>query len=382
VRVSRRYGGGMSDSALRRTPLHDRHLAAGAKMADFGGWSMPIEYDGTVAEHTAVRTTVGIFDVSHMGKVTVSGPAAAAWLNSVLANDLDRIEAGQAQYSMLLNDKGGVVDDLIVYRWSDSDLLIIPNAANAASVLEVLRSRVPSDIQIEDRHEADGIVAVQGPHSVDVMRALGLPADHDYMAMQRAEFAGSSIVVCRTGYTGEHGYELVAPREVLGELWDALIDAGAEFGLVPAGLGARDTLRTEMGYPLHGQDISPAISPVQAMLGWAIGWDKPAFAGCDALRAEREQGPTRRLRGLLALERGIPRPHMAVHAMGSSEDPLAGAVVGEVTSGTFSPTMKQGIALALLDSSIAIDDEVVVDVRGRASRFRVVKPPFVQPSTR
>ena len=376
-RVPRRYGGGMSDSALRQTPLHDRHIADGAKMADFGGWSMPIEYDGTVAEHTAVRSAVGIFDVSHMGKVTVSGPGAAAWLNSVLANDLDRIGAGQAQYSMLLNDDGGVVDDLIVYRWADDDLLIIPNAANAASVLEVLRACVPSDVQIDDRHEDDGIIAVQGPRSADVMRALGLPADHDYMAMKRAEFAGAPIVVCRTGYTGEHGYELVAPREVLGDLWDALIEAGAEFGLVPAGLGARDTLRTEMGYPLHGQDISPTITPVEAMLGWAVGWDKPAFPGRDALVAQRAEGPSRRLRGLLAVDRGIPRPHMAVHAAS-----LDGPVIGEVTSGTFSPTLKQGIGLALLDSSAKVDDEVVVDVRGRASRFRVVKPPFVEPSTR
>lgn len=372
----------MSDSALRQTPLHDRHLAAGAKMADFGGWSMPIEYDGTVTEHTAVRTAVGIFDVSHMGKLAVHGPGAKDFLNSLLTNDLDRIQDGQAQYSMLCNDMGGVVDDLIVYRWSEDGVFVIPNAANAPAVVAILRAEAPSAITIDDQHLTHGIIAVQGPRSADVLTALDLPVDHDYMSMAMARFADAPVVVCRTGYTGEHGYELVAPNEVLGALWDALLECGAEFGLVPAGLGARDTLRTEMGYPLHGQDISPTISPVQAMLGWAVGWNKPAFAGRDALQAEREQGPVRRLRGLLALERGIPRPHMVVHAVSSSDDALGGAVVGEVTSGTFSPTMKQGIALALLDTSIAIDDEVVVDVRGRASRFRVVKPPFVQPSTR
>lgn len=372
----------MSEALRKHTPLHDRHVAAGAKMADFGGWDMPIEYQGTVAEHTAVRAAAGVFDVSHMGKVGVSGPGAIAWLNGVLANDLDRITSGHAQYSMLLNESGGVVDDLIVYRWSDDEVLVIPNAANAAAVLAALRPLAPAGITIDDRHLTHGIIAVQGPHSAEVLTGMGLPTEHDYMAMQQADFHGHSVVVCRTGYTGEHGYELVAPNEVLGDLWDTLVAAGESFGLVPAGLGARDTLRTEMGYPLHGQDISPTISPVQAMLGWAVGWDKPAFAGRDAVLREKEQGPSRRLRGLIALERGIPRPHMHVHRPVDGDDGLAGAVIGEVTSGTFSPTLKQGIALALLDSQVQVDDEVVVDVRGRASRFRVVKPPFVQPSTR
>lgn len=363
---------------LSTTPLHARHLAAGAKMADFGGWDMPIEYTGTVAEHGAVREACGVFDVSHMGKVAVYGPGAVAWLNSVLANDLDRIAAGQAQYSMLLNETGGVVDDLIVYRWSDDGAYVIPNASNAATVVAALRDRAPSEIAIDDQHLTHGILAVQGPQSAAALAGLDLPTDHDYMAMEMATWQGAPVVVCRTGYTGEHGYELIAPNEVLVDLWDALLAAG----VVPAGLGARDTLRTEMGYPLHGQDISPTITPVQAMISWAVGWDKPAFVGRDAVVAEREAGPTRRLRGLLALERGIPRPHMEVRLASDSSDALEGLLVGEITSGTFSPTLKQGIALALLDTSVAIDDEVVVDVRGRASRFRVVKPPFVQPSTR
>ena len=367
----------MSDATLKQTPLHSRHAAAGAKTADFGGWDMPIEYTGVLAEHTAVRTAVGLFDVSHMGKVRIHGTGAVGFLNSVLANDLDRVGAGQAQYSMLCNDAGGVIDDLIVYRWADDEVFMIPNASNAATVVAELRRRAPEGVVIDDHHDDHGIIAVQGPRSIDVMRAMGLPADHDYMAMASAEFGGQPVIVCRTGYTGEHGYEIVAPVAVLGDLWDALLAAGEPFGAIPAGLGARDTLRTEMGYPLHGQDISPTITPVEAMIGWAVGWDKPEFAGHDALVAQRAAGPQRRLRGLLALDRGIPRPHMAVYL-----DGLDGAVVGEVTSGTFSPTLKQGIALALLDAGIGIDDEVVVDVRGRASRFRVVKPPFVQPSTR
>ena len=362
---------------LRTTPLHPRHLAAGAKTADFGGWDMPIEYAGVVAEHTAVRTAVGLFDVSHMGKVRIHGPGAVAFLNSVLANDLDRISSGQAQYSMLSNADGGVIDDLIVYRWADDEVFMIPNAANAATVVAELQGRAPEGVAVDDHHDDYGIIAVQGPRSAELVTAMGLPADHDYMAMASAQFGGEPLIVCRTGYTGEHGYELVAPVGVLVDLWDALLLAGADLGVVPAGLGARDTLRTEMGYPLHGQDISPTITPVEAMIGWAVGWDKPEFAGREALVDQRVAGPQRRLRGLLALERGIPRPHMAVH-----RDSLDGEAIGEVTSGTFSPTLKQGIALALLDSSVAVDDEVVVDVRGRESRFRVVKPPFVQPSTR
>lgn len=341
---------------------------------------MPIEYTGVIAEHTAVRSAVGIFDVSHMGKLAVYGDGAVAFLNSLLANDLDRIAAGQAQYSMLCNDDGGVIDDLIVYRWSDDGAYLIPNASNAAIVASVLRRAAPEGITIADQHLTHGIIAVQGPRSTEVLGSLGFPVDHDYMSMARSDFADSPVIVCRTGYTGEHGYELVAPSAVLGDLWDELLPAVTSVGGLPAGLGARNTLRTEMGYPLHGQDIRPVITPVEAGLGWAIGWDKPEFTGREALLAQRAAGPRRRLHGLLSLDRGIPRPHMPVHAV--AEGVLAGDVVGEITSGTFSPTLKKGIALALLNASIAIGDEVAVDVRGRESRFTVVKPPFVQPSTR
>lgn len=353
-----------------RTPLFARHAAAGAKTADFGGWDMPIEYVGVVAEHTAVREAAGIFDVSHMGKVRVHGPGAVGFLNSVLANDLDRIDAGQAQYSMLLNDAGGVVDDLIVYRWADDEMFIIPNASNAASVVAELRRLAPAEITVDDHHLDHGIIAVQGPRSADVLNAIGMPTDHDYMSMVAADFGGHPVVVCRTGYTGEHGYELVVPVVVLVDIWDALVSAGEPLGVMPAGLGARDTLRTEMGYPLHGQDISPTITPVEARLGWAIGWDKPAFCGRDALLAVR-RAPGRRLRGLRAVDRAIPRVHMAVSN-------LDGAAVGEVTSGTFSPTLKAGIALALVDSTISDGDEVIVDVRGKPARFAVMPPPFVE----
>ena len=357
---------------LRLTPLHSRHLALGAKTADFGGWDMPIEYAGTVSEHNAVREHCGAFDVSHMGTTTVTGTGALAWLNSVLASDLERISDGKAQYSLLCDEAGGVIDDLIVYRFADDDVLIVPNASNSDSVVAVLRAAAErSGVTVTDRREDVGIIAVQGPRSSEVLSALGLPADHDYMSVVRAEWHGEPVTVCRSGYTGERGYEVIAPVGILGDLWDAILGAGA----APAGLGARDTLRTEMGYPLHGHELSADITPVQAGINWAIGWDKPAFHGRAALVAEKEAGPRRRLRGLRATERAIPRAGMAV----SDGD---GNVVGEMTSGTFSPTLKEGIGLALLDASVAEGDEVTVDVRGRPARFVVTRPPFVESHVR
>jgi aminomethyltransferase len=358
--------------SLRQTPLHSRHTDLGAKMADFGGWDMPIEYVGTVAEHTAVREDVGVFDVSHMGYTEVTGPGAVAWLNSVIANDLDRVGSGQAQYNLLCDESGGVIDDLIVYRIDDDHAFIVPNASNSDAVVAALTAAAAgSDVTVADKREDYGILAVQGPQSDAVLEAVGLPAGHDYMSFTRGRWRDTPVVVCRTGYTGERGYEILAPSTDVPDLWDAVVAAGA----TPAGLGARDTLRTEMGYPLHGHELSLDITPVQAGLAWAVGWDKPAFTGREALVAEREAGPRRRLRGLIASERAIPRAGMAV----SSTD---GAVVGELTSGTFSPTLKQGVGLALLDPSITDGDEVVVDVRGRQARFTVTKPPFVPSHTK
>ena len=357
---------------LRETPLHSRHADLGAKMADFGGWDMPIEYGGTVAEHTAVREDVGVFDVSHMGYTEVTGPGAIAWLNTVVANDLDRVGAGQAQYNLLCNESGGVIDDLIVYRIDDDHAFIVPNASNSDAVVAALTAAsAGSGITVADKREDYGILAVQGPRSDAILEAVGLPCGHDYMSFVRATWQDNPVVVCRTGYTGERGYEIVAPAAIIAALWDAVVAAGA----TPAGLGARDTLRTEMGYPLHGHELSVDITPVQAGLVWAVGWDKPAFSGRDALTSERAAGPRRRLRGIVAVERAIPRPDMPV----LSAD---GSAVGVVTSGTFSPTLKQGIGLALLDPAIAEGDEVVVDVRGRQARFTVTKPPFVPPHVR
>jgi aminomethyltransferase len=361
-----------SGAGVRRTALHDRHVELGAKLADFGGYEMPIEYPGggVLREHEAVRTRVGLFDVSHLGKVGVRGPGAAAFVDACLTNALERIGPGRAQYSLCCDDPtGGVVDDLIVYLRAEDDVLLVPNAANAAEVARRLTEAAPPGVAVTDEHDRYGVLAVQGPQADDVLDALDLPVGRPYMSFVDAGWEGAPVTVCRTGYTGERGYELLPPSEVVGPIWDALLERVRGLGGLPCGLGARDTLRTEMGYPLHGHELSLDITPVQARTGWAVGWSKPAFWGRDVLLAERERGAQRLLRGLLALERGVPRPELPVLADGER--------VGVTTSGTFSPTLRQGIGLALLDRAVGEGDEVAVDVRGRPLRCRVVKPPFV-----
>jgi aminomethyltransferase len=362
---------------LLRSPLHDRHVALGAKFGEFGGWSMPLEYaaGGVVTEHTAVRTAVGVFDVSHLGKATVAGPGAAAFVNATLSNDLGRIAPGKAQYTLCIDDAtGGIIDDLIAYYRSDEEVFLVPNAANTAAVVERLVAAAPAGVSVTDQHREFVVLAVQGPRADAVLDKLGLPSGHDYMSFEVATYAGAEVTVCRTGYTGERGYELVAPNAAAVPLWTALLAAGAEFGMLPCGLGARDTLRTEMGYPLHGQDIGPDVNPLEGGLGWAVGWKKDAFWGREVLLPVREAGADRKLVGLRATGRGIPRPHMTVTGAG---DP-----VGEITSGTFSPTLRAGIGLALVSASVEPDAELHVDVRGRSEAFTIVKPPFVESHVR
>jgi aminomethyltransferase len=355
-------------------PLTEQHLRLGARMAEFGGWSMPLSYAGVVEEHLATRSAVGIFDVSHLGKAIVRGDGATEFVNTCFTNDLDRISDGQAQYTLCCDDEtGGVIDDLIVYR--GDEIFIVPNAANSAQVLGLLAAAAPPGIEVLDRHREIATIAVQGPKSAEVLDAVGLPSAMDYMAFERVDWRGLPLTVCRTGYTGEHGYELMPPAESAGQVWDAVLEAATPLGGQPCGLGARDTLRTEMGYPLHGSDLSIAVTPVQAKLGWAVGWSKPAFWGRDVLTREREVGAPRLLWGLRSQDRGIPRPHMTVR----SNDDID---LGEVTSGTFSPSLRTGIGMALLARSVGEGDEVRVDVRGKPSLMRVVKPPFVEPSVR
>jgi len=365
------------------SPLFDWHSSVGAKLADFGGWQMPIEYPkaignltpgGVIAEHTAVREAVGIFDVSHLGKIEVSGVGALIFLNRIFTNDLERIGHGSAQYNLLCDQSGGVIDDLIIYRYNEDKFFLVPNAANCAAVYDVLVAANDLGLTIKNAHHDFGVLAVQGPQSKELLATLGIEVDLDYMAFTEVVVPGhdslGTVIICRTGYTGEFGYELIPLWDSTLPLWELLVTAVEQQGGRVCGLGARDTLRTEMGYPLHGHELSLDISPLQANAGWAVALSKPHFHGHDALVAEKSVGVHRILRGLLAQDRGIPRGGMDV--LDST-----GAIVGEVTSGTFSPALKTGIGLALVKPDIAIGAELTIDVRGRTSAVKVVKPPFV-----
>ena len=341
-------------------------------MADFGGWLMPIEYPGAgvLAEHTAVRERVGLFDVSHLGKASVVGDGALEYLNAMFTNDLNRIVDSKAQYTLLCNPDGGVVDDLIAYRNSDSDFFLIPNASNTTDVVRVLNENVPSGITVTNLHEKFAVLALQGPQAVEVIRSLGINPTMDYMAFAHVSIAGCDVILCRTGYTGEHGYELVPQWNDASVVWDALVETMKPLDGLICGLGARDTLRTEMGYPLHGHELSLEISPVQASAGWAIGWKKDSFRGSEVLQSQREAGTVRTLKALKSNDRGIPRAGMSVKGADGKE-------IGVVTSGTFSPSLKVGIALALLDPEYAVGDAVIIDVRGRESSATINSLPFV-----
>ncbi len=363
-----------SSPELLTSPLHERHVALGAKMADFGGWQMPIEYPGggVLREHAAVRERVGIFDVSHLGKARVSGPGALAYVNRCLTNDLAKVGPGQAQYTMCCDEEtGGVVDDLIQYVIADDDVFLIPNAANTGEVVRRLRAQAPEGIEVTNVHRDFAVIAVQGPRSGEVVEALGLPTRLPYMSFEQVERHGTPVIVCRTGYTGEKGFELVVPAGQALAVWDELMTAMAPFDGLPCGLGARDTLRTEMGYALHGHELTMDITPNMARAGWAVGWDKEAFWGKDALAAQRAAKSCPLTWGLLVTGRGIPRAGCRV-LDADGED------VGVVTSGTMSPTLRQGIAIALLDRGVVVGDAVAVDVRGRAVAAEVTRPPFVR----
>ncbi|MFC3688103.1 glycine cleavage system aminomethyltransferase GcvT [Aquipuribacter hungaricus] len=386
---------GTPAAPLHRSPLHEAHAAAGARFAPFGGWTMPVEYagGGTLAEHAAVRERVGLFDVSHLGTVLVRGAGAVPLLERVLSGPVADLADGRARYTLCLTEDGGIVDDLIVYRVAADDLVLVPNASNAPAVVRALQYAAEGQavevVEVVNVHADVAVLAVQGPLADDVMDAAGLPRGHDYLSFVTVPSAPGSdpsdpsdrTVVCRTGYTGERGYEVLVPAARAAGVFDALSRAVAAHGGLLAGLGARDTLRTEMGYPLHGSDIGTDVSPVEAGLGFAVGWAKPDFVGRDAVVALKASGPARRATGLLALGRGVPRAGMAVHR--PDGDGL-GERVGTTTSGTFSPTLRTGIALALLDTAAGLvaGDEVVVDIRGRALRCRVARPPFVPPHVR
>jgi aminomethyltransferase len=362
---------------MKNSPIAAKHLELNAKMADFGGWLMPIEYPktGVIQEYNSVRTQVGVFDVSHLGKISVIGEGSLEFLNTALTNDLNRIIPGQAQYTLICNDNGGVIDDLIVYQNSASNFFLVPNASNNAAVFEVLKSTAPSQITVSNLHEDFAVFAVQGPKSVSMLNSLGIDTDIDYMQFLNAKIGDSELIVCRTGYTGELGFEIIPSWQNAEKVWSQLMQAAEKFNGTACGLGARDILRTEMGYPLHGHEISLSISPIEASAGWAVAFDKADFTGKEVLKNQKQNGTKLKLKAILATDRAIPRKDMQVKS-------ASGEIVGFVTSGTFSPALKKGIGLALINSDISKGDKVLIDVRGKDSVFEIVSLPFVPSKVR
>jgi aminomethyltransferase len=367
---------GRVDEPLRHSPLEDRHRALGAKLGPFGGWLMPIEYEGVLVEHEAVRERVGLFDLTHLGKVDALGPHGLAALERILSNDVGGIAVGRAQYNLVLNDRGGIEEDLIVYRLAEERWFVVPNASNTDMVVEALRDA--SGAEDVEPHPDWCFLGVQGPRSLETVGTLfPVAADLPFMGCAEVDHRGTPMVLTRSGYTGELGFELFAPGDLAAALWEELGDVGAAFGAEPCGLGARDVMRLEMGYPLYGQDLGPDRTPLEAGLGWAVALDKPELRGRDALVRQREAGPPSRLRGLVTGERRhIPRAHLPVL--------VDGETVAEVTSGTFSPTLGRGIGLAYLPAGERSQPgaEVELDIRGRRAPSTVVVPPFVERSPR
>ena len=356
---------------LRQSPLRGVHEQAGAKLVPFGGWNMPLQYSaGTVAEHMACRTGAAMFDVSHLGTVRVRGPAAHRSLQWALTNDLDRVGVGSAQYTHLLDPgDASVLDDIIVW-WTGPDVFdVMPNASNTDRVVGALREG-SADLDVADVTAERAVIAVQGPEARNRLAAAGgeEAASVGRFKVASARFGEIPVTVAGTGYTGEDGVEMAVSAGDAAAVWNRLADAGVS----PAGLGARDTLRLEAGLPLHGHELGPGITPLQAGLGWVVRWDKGDFRGREALQSEREAGPHRRLRGLLAAKGRPPRDGCPVRQHDRE--------VGTVTSGNFSPVLGQGIALAFLTPDIAVGDNVIIEVRGRDLPAQVVNPPFHHPN--
>jgi aminomethyltransferase len=355
--------------SLRHSPLDAEHRALGARMAEFGGWEMPLQYSGVLDEHRACRERAVVFDVSHLGSVAVRGTGAYATLQWAFTNDLVRVGPGHAQYTHLLDpDDAHVVDDIIVWWIEPGEFLVMPNASNTAPLVAALRDAAGEhgggECAVDDVTAIRVVLAVQGPHAREVVARVA-PDDADVVRFA-VRPTGAGGYVAGTGYTGEDGVELHVPADAAVATWRALLEAGA----LPAGLGARDTLRLEAGLPLHGHELGPGITPLQAGLGWVVRWDKGDFRGRAPLEAERERGIARRLHGLVLDGRQVPRAGYAVQR--------DGVTVGEVTSGNFSPVLERGIALAFLPPDTAIGDSFTVDVRGRDSAATVTKLPFVR----
>jgi aminomethyltransferase len=376
----------VSEVAQRKTPLYDEHVRLGAKMVPFSGWLMPLQYTGIVEEHQAVRNSVGIFDISHMGQFIVDGAGAREWLNTMLTNNINKLDVGTGQYSFLLNERGGIIDDLIVYRIGDQNFLLVVNAARTEADFAWLQKHLPAvaaavsaanTVQIDNRSANFGGVAIQGPRVVELFRAVfgenvQPPSRNEIVDVP---FDATTVSVARTGYTGEDGIEVFFAATDAVKLWNAALEKGKPFGIKPCGLGARDTLRLEMCYPLNGSDLSPDRNPIEAGLGFFVDLTKPNFIGRDALLKAKEIGPREKLVSFRMKDKGPPpRPHYAVFQNGER--------IGEVTSGTLSPSLNWGVGMAYVSTAHAkIGAEIAIEIRGQKFPAIIEKKPLYKKST-
>ena len=366
----------MTEAAPKKTPLYDEHVRLGAKMIPFGEWIMPVQYSGIIDEHQAVRKNVGVFDISHMGQLVAKGPGAGRWLNEMLTNNIDKLEVGSGQYTFLLNERGGIIDDLIVYRTAPETFLLVVNASRTEEDFAWLQKHPGEKVSLENRSADFGGLAIQGPRVADLLAAF-LGADAELPARNQIkdfESRGTKVTIARTGYTGEDGVEAFFPAQDAAKIWNGLLEEGRNFGIRPCGLGARDTLRLEMCYPLNGSDLSPAHNPIEAGLGFFVDLKKENFVGRDVLLEAKEKGTPNRLVAFRMKSKGPPpRPHYSVWRDGEA--------IGEVTSGSLSPSLNEGIGMAYVASAHAKPGtEIEIEIRDRKLPAMIEKKPLYKKS--
>ena len=357
---------------MKRTPFFELHQASGAKIVPFGGYEMPVQYSGIMEEHKCVRTAVGVFDVSHMGEFFVTGANALSFLQNITVNDVSKLVPGKAQYSAMCYDDGGIVDDLLIYMLAQDSYMVVVNAANIAKDWEWMQHHVPANVVFENKSDEYALLAVQGPQSLATMQKLTTVdlSVIPYYSFVRGTLAGVEMTISRTGYTGELGFEIYFDGKHAVSVWNAIFEAGKEFGIAPIGLGARDTLRLEMGYCLYGNDIDQTTNPIEGGLGWITKPSKGSFIGKEMLEKTKSEGPKRRLVGMMLTEKAVPRHGYPVL--------VNGAPAGTITSGTFSPSLEKGIAMGYVDAAFAANGTAVqIDVRGKHMGATVVPLPFL-----
>ena len=366
----------VSDAAEKTTPLYEKHVGLGAKMVPFGDWIMPVQYSGIMEEHQAVRNNVGVFDISHMGQLVATGSSVGGWLNEMLTNNVGKLEVGSGQYTFLLNEGGGIIDDLIVYRTAPEEFLLVVNASGTEGDFAWLNKHIPDDVDLQNRSADYGGLAIQGPRVIELLQAffgneVDLPARNQ---IKKFVYNASSLTIARTGYTGEDGVEVFFPAKDAAMVWNEVLEKGKALGIRPCGLGARDTLRLEMCYPLNGSDLSPERNPIEAGLGFFVDLKKPKFIGRGVLIQAKEKGTAERLVALRMKSKGPPpRPHYPVWHEGER--------IGELTSGTLSPSLNQGIGLAYIASAHAdIGTELEVEIRGQKFPAIIEKKPLYKKS--